>query len=57
MTRRHLPLDVFTARYAARLGIPLARLPGLGLRAEPCRCDSEFCEGWVMVAQEAAASG
>lgn len=46
--------EEFTAAYALRSGVTVARLSEAGQRAYPCNCDYEGCHGWAMMGHEAA---
>lgn len=41
--------EEFLAAYAKRSGMTVEAVQEYGLRAVPCSCDYEHCEGWVVL--------
>jgi len=40
--------DEFESEYARRSGVTVDQLRWYGMRAIPCECDYELCQGWQM---------
>lgn len=49
-----LTREEFEAKYAANSGLSVEQCRALGMRPEPCDCDSNRCHGWQMVTQPSA---
>lgn len=49
-----LTKESFEALYAARSGITVEELHGLGRFAIPCDCEEDICEKWQMLTRDEA---
>lgn len=46
--------ESFIQAYAARSNMTPQELEAHGMKAYPCHCDADNCEGWQMVSEESA---
>jgi len=49
MPNKEMTKKEFERGYAQRSNITLKQLHKLGLKAHPCDCDFEDCQGWQML--------